>query len=1168
MKIKELLKLNIEDEIPLVIKADELNLETAQKEISQYIVTHQIERHLETFLDSYKVASTDKIGFWISGFFGSGKSYFAKMLGYLLMNEPLPLGVTAREYFNERLGNCANPEFLKGRIKSLSSIPAVVVMFEIIAEGAMNAETPQQVMFKKFLQRLGYSSVASVAIMERELDNFGHLDTVKRYIEESGENYRQVATNAGEFRRLVLRAMAEKLDYSKDEASDFLKSAVEKFDKLSPADFAEQCVDYAKKSGKRLVFIIDEIGQYVVSLRNNDDRILELQGVAEMLSSKGNGAVRLIVTSQEKLDQLIVNNAYDKRKLGKLTDRFEGRLDLTSENVDEVARERLLKKKPENGELFSRMMADNQGNISALTNTEGSYKKTETKEEFMAYYPFHPYQFHMLPDLVQGSAGATYNQATERKFIFLVDHILKALKDESFGRVVNAADLFDALGTRFFGSGVVNDVQKADKEYKAGQVKASDILKTLQILKNLPKVAATETVIARMLCKSVNDKQYEVQKEVNEAISFLEKGKRLSRYNGGITLVTDLEREFIEEVENAAADVPDRNEEIRTRLSDLFSYKELPYKNGPSIPVEWVFADKAFGGRKKGLKVKISPFAGTKREDLEFESMNQSDTVYAIPEDNSAIETLAGEIKKLEASLNAFRTKKTGGEIQDVLTKYAKILEEKRKTLRDDLRQSLDSGTLIYAGETLTGEHLLNKLKELLKDKVIPSLYSEITAASITTREIENALTKPQNTLKTLAADTDHSVFNENGELIETHKVISPVIAFLSETRSGSDLLDKFAAAPYGWAQETVLYAAACLMRAGKITINAQDSYSKPEILKTLKSASDFRSAKLRCGVTLDPSDKARLMELINPLLAEGKLTVPSPRSDFITRALEGLKRLDEKLTGLKKEMEELGAKPDWDLNLTRNLINELTGKGDDCLAKLLESAQVIGELRARAEKTDGFLEKNRKPIQKQKEFIAEMEGELAKIAFAETQAEEIAALVKEYKDTLPRIAGFGTDLDNTFEKLRNRYKACFNIVHQKRNDCLERIGAYLDSIRDLKNPAGKRAADQPWYRKLPVPCGELELRYSIKCENCHIGYREALLEIGSLEKELETLKESCDRFLQEKPETKDDHGNVTEKPPTKRVRIKRKTTYRELKNEIDALSLPETAEIELELED
>ncbi|HOX65958.1 MAG TPA: hypothetical protein PLB79_09080, partial [Thermotogota bacterium] len=180
----------------------------------------------------------------------------------------------------------------------------------------------------------------------------------------------------------------------------------------------------------------------------------------------------------------------------------------------------------------------------------------------------------------------------------------------------------------------------------------------------------------------------------------------------------------------------------------------------------------------------------------------------------------------------------------------------------------------------------------------------------------------------------------------------------------------------------------------------------------------------------------------------------------------------------------------------------------------------------------------------------------------------EISAIVTAYLDTLPRIATFGDDLDGIFEKLRNTYKACFNSVHQKRNDCLETIGTYLDSIRELKNRAGKRAADQPWFRKNSLPCRELEIPYSIKCEHCHIGYREASLETDSLERELEGIKEACDRFLREEPETDPVSPGTQPEPQTKKIRIKRKTTYRELKSEIDALSLPETTEIELELED
>jgi hypothetical protein len=398
MKIKDLLKINIAEEVPLVIKAGDQNLELEQKEISQYIVTHQIESHLEKFLLNYKLPSTEKIGVWISGFFGSGKSYFAKILGYLLSNHALPRGITARELFNERVASCANPEFLKASISALNSIPATVIMFEIIGEGSMTEDTVQQVMFKKLLQAGGYSSVRASRLWSMNWTSSA-IWKDKRAHKGGGDDYAKITTNAGEFRRLVSRVMAERLGYSLEEAKDFLRSAVDKYKKLTPGEFADHCVAYTEKTGKRLVFIIDEIGQYVTSIKDNDDRILALQAVAEAFSSKGKGSVRLIVTSQEKLDQLIANSNFDKRKLGKLTDRFEVRLDLTSENVDEVARERLLKKKIETEPLFEKTMRDNQGNITTLSNTEGSYKKTETKDDLMNYYPFHPYHFQLYRTL-------------------------------------------------------------------------------------------------------------------------------------------------------------------------------------------------------------------------------------------------------------------------------------------------------------------------------------------------------------------------------------------------------------------------------------------------------------------------------------------------------------------------------------------------------------------------------------------------------------------------------------------------------------------------------------------------------------------------------------------------------------------------------------------------
>jgi hypothetical protein len=1164
MKIKDLLKINIAEEVPLVIKAGDQNLELEQKEISQYIVTHQIESHLEKFLLNYKLPSTEKIGVWISGFFGSGKSYFAKILGYLLSNHALPRGITARELFNERVASCANPEFLKASISALNSIPATVIMFEIIGEGSMTEDTVQQVMFKKLLQAGGYSSVPSVAIMEYELDEFGHLEKIREHIKAGGDDYGKITTNAGEFRRLVSRVMAERLGYSLEEAKDFLRSAVDKYKKLTPGEFADHCVAYTEKTGKRLVFIIDEIGQYVTSIKDNDDRILALQAVAEAFSSKGKGSVRLIVTSQEKLDQLIANSNFDKRKLGKLTDRFEVRLDLTSENVDEVARERLLKKKIETEPLFEKTMRDNQGNITTLSNTEGSYKKTETKDDLMNYYPFHPYHFQLIPDFVQNARGKSYQQATTRKFISLVDFILKNLKDEEFGRMVNATDLFDALGPGFFGSEVMALVRSAD-DYLGRNVKASDILKTLHILKNLTKIKASETVITRLLVKSIYDKEYDLGKEVRDVIDYLVDNRYVTRYNGEIDLVTDLEREFIKEMNETIIDIPKRNEEIVRQLQAISNhrdYREIQYGDGPSVPVEWLFEGNSISSKKKGLKVSVASFTGANVEGIEFESVNHADTVYLIPEENDKIDTLAREIKRLEVSLDSFRTYKTGGDTREILAKYSETMENKKRELTGEIRHSFEKGKLVYVGELISGGNILYKLKEFIKDRVIPAYYTDITATTAKSKDIEDVLTRPQNTLKTVRVDDDHRVFDENGELIETHKIISPVIRSLKEDRTGADLLEEFTSPPYGWTQETVMYSVACLMRGGKITLNNIDSYGKPEVHKAFKSVGEFKNAKIRKSVVLSTEDRNRLIQLINPLLDDGKLSLQSPRSEFIARALDGLKRLYRTLEELKGKMEELGAAVNWELDKTKGLINLLVGGGHDCLDKLLEERTILRELKEIADKTEDFLKKNYEKIKKQRGFLKDIDGEIAKKEFDDGQSEELSALVKEYRDTLPSIASFGTDLDGIFEKLRNTYKGYFNPVHNERDRLLSEIEEYLDSIREERNQLGKRAADQSWFKAPNSPCNELEIRFSTKCEHCHIGFREAVLEIASLKGKLEGLKASYEKFMEERP--------VTTPPPVRRERLKlkRRLTYLQLKRELEKLTLNDNTEIEIELED
>src|SRR5712692_12051654 len=89
MQIKDLLKRDLRERIEEVIKLSQDDEETVYTEITEYVATDRIREHYRTLLRAIAEAPAEPhegIGVWISGFFGSGKSSFAKNLGYVLAN--------------------------------------------------------------------------------------------------------------------------------------------------------------------------------------------------------------------------------------------------------------------------------------------------------------------------------------------------------------------------------------------------------------------------------------------------------------------------------------------------------------------------------------------------------------------------------------------------------------------------------------------------------------------------------------------------------------------------------------------------------------------------------------------------------------------------------------------------------------------------------------------------------------------------------------------------------------------------------------------------------------------------------------------------------------------------------------------------------------------------
>ena len=89
LTIKNILQKDIERKINGVVKADSNEKETITTELNEYVVTEEIRERLTKFFDKYVDSinfPTEDMGVWISGFFGSGKSHFLKVIGHILEN--------------------------------------------------------------------------------------------------------------------------------------------------------------------------------------------------------------------------------------------------------------------------------------------------------------------------------------------------------------------------------------------------------------------------------------------------------------------------------------------------------------------------------------------------------------------------------------------------------------------------------------------------------------------------------------------------------------------------------------------------------------------------------------------------------------------------------------------------------------------------------------------------------------------------------------------------------------------------------------------------------------------------------------------------------------------------------------------------------------------------
>jgi hypothetical protein len=506
--IKEVFARNIEDDIAPVIYFHQIEPETAALEVREYVFTtrpttqvsqvggiheQMVELLLaiiEAITKGFKLPAS-----WISGYFGSGKSLFAKLLGLALDGMVLPDGTPMVEALIAR-DDTPNAEALRHAFyQLLEKVSPMAVIFDIGAT-ARNNEHVSHTVYRQVLQRLGYSSRDGVANFELALESEGRYEEFLSAVrEQSGKEWSE-SRNGG--RAVQVFRSAYKALYP--EEGDLLDVSTFSLNTLSVKELVSNLTVAMERRapGKTIFVVVDEVSQYIV---RDETKMLALQSfVAEVggRARPGKSPLWLLVTGQEKLEEEQRDSV-----LFKLQDRFPAdlRVHLDRANVREVVGRRLLKKKP--GSVLESYITD--AHIDALK-LYGFDSIELTRDALVDRYPLLPGHIPLFMEITQSIrniSARTQSDAGGVRSVLnniwsLFNDAPVQLKDRPVGTLLTLDMLYDIIG-----SSVNSDVQltlhRIFEKYPPESWE-SRVAKAIALLEmNADQMPVTQELLAQLL---------------------------------------------------------------------------------------------------------------------------------------------------------------------------------------------------------------------------------------------------------------------------------------------------------------------------------------------------------------------------------------------------------------------------------------------------------------------------------------------------------------------------------------------------------------------------------------------------------------------------------------------------------------------------------------------
>lgn len=903
MVIEQLFQEDINRKINGVVQVEQDATDILVQELDEYVITRDLKKHFITFFNNYGDSFHEKtadIGVWISGFFGSGKSHFLKMLSYLLANQEVQ-GIRTVERFRKKFKDDPATFML---IDSVTTGNTDTILFNIDIEGSINknATAVLRVFAKMFYNYLGfYGENLKVAKLEQFIDKRGKTTEFRRVFEDkNGGSWIESRDAFAFFEDDVVETLKEVLGMSEEAARNWFNGT--ETVETSISQLVSEMKEYVdnKPDDFRLLFMVDEVGQYV---GGDTNLLLNLQSLIEKIGSECGGKIWVVCTGQEAIDEIIKAR---ENEFSRIQARFKTRLSLTSSSADEVIQKRILKKKPEFVPVLEQVYNRNDSvlrNLFSFSNAMLDIKGYTGPQDFAGNFPFVPYQFIIMQKVFSeirkhGNSGKHFSGG-ERSMLSGFQEAAQKIQDKDEYALVPFYLFYDTVHT-FLDSSIRRVIERCQKAADNGDgIEQQDVyvLKLLYLIRYVDDIPSNLDNIVILMANDIRLDKITMRDSVQGSLDRLLSQNYIGKTGDTYNFLTDEEQDIQRDIyKNTQVDTSAIVERIgKIIFADIYTTKK--YRHGKyDFPFDRMVDATNIGAVTGGMRLRILTVATDTVDKDKLHLMTESKgQAIVVLSDTPYYESLekAMKVRKYVKQRNVAQLPKS---VQDIIRRHQDEAAKYETSAEVDLKKAIVNAVFYVDGERIEikGSDAKSKLDQAL-EYLVTHVYSElglITKNADTDADILAVLNGAHLNGVMPGMEENHDAAVKMEEYLEMQAKKLPT--------SMADIQSRYQAIPYGWKEIDIAVVAAMLIYDQKVTIKYGGETIRPDNPK-LPDMLRKKSEIGKTGISKRQVINAAKMRAVKEILREyfDVMDVPDDEDGLVAYIIE-------KFTEQKAHYEEL----------------------------------------------------------------------------------------------------------------------------------------------------------------------------------------------------------------------------------------------------------------------